>query len=196
MKRFILYRLLQFIPAILGVTFVTFGLMHMAPGDPIDTRLSSAGIAADPAMVQALRDSFGLNDSFWVQYGRWLGHFVQGDMGISYITDQSVSHLLGAALPYTIVMALVAMVITLAVSVPVGMYLANRQHSRIDTGVRWLTFLGNSIPNFIIAIFLLLDNPLCVVDIKTTLQFTSLKFLKNTSSTESVLHWFIIIASV
>lgn len=155
MKRFILYRLLQFIPAILGVTFVTFGLMHMAPGDPIDTRLSSAGIAADPAMVQALRDSFGLNDSFWVQYGRWLGHFVQGDMGISYITDQSVSHLLGAALPYTIVMALVAMVITLAVSVPVGMYLANRQHSRIDTGVRWLTFLGNSIPNFIIAIFLL-----------------------------------------
>lgn len=145
MKRFILYRLLQFIPAILGVTFVTFGLMHMAPGDPIDTRLSSAGIAADPAMVQALRDSFGLNDSFWVQYGRWLGHFVQGDMGISYITDQSVSHLLGAALPYTIVMALVAMVITLAVSVPVGMYLANRQHSRIDTGVRWLTFLGNSI---------------------------------------------------
>ena len=155
MKRFILYRLLQFIPAILGVTFVTFGLMHMAPGDPIDTRLSNAGIAADPAMVQALRDSFGLNDSFWVQYGRWLGHFVQGDMGISYITDQSVSHLLGAALPYTIVMALVAMVITLAVSVPVGMYLANRQHSRIDTGVRWLTFWGNSIPNFIIAIFLL-----------------------------------------
>lgn len=58
-------------------------------------------------------------------------------------------------MPYTIVMALVAMVITLAVSVPVGMYLANRQHSRIDTGVRWLTFLGNSIPNFIIAIFLL-----------------------------------------
>ena len=67
MKRFILYRLLQFIPAILGVTFVTFGLMHMAPGDPIDTRLSSAGIAADPAMVQALRDYFGWKDSFGVK---------------------------------------------------------------------------------------------------------------------------------
>ena len=81
MIRSIINQLLQFIPVVFGVTLLTFIVMQMAPGNPVDVRMSAAGITADPETVRAMQEAMGLNDPVFVQYGRWLGHFLEGDLG-------------------------------------------------------------------------------------------------------------------
>lgn len=148
-------RLWQFIPVVLGVTFLAFSLMYMAPGDPVDIRLSAGGVVADPVVVKQMREEMGLNDPFVVQYVRWLGNFFTGDFGHSYINDQDVLGEILDALPYTLKMAGLSMVLTLVISIPIGVLLAAFKNSKIDYGIRGLTFVANSVPSFIIGIVLM-----------------------------------------
>lgn len=155
MLRSIGHRLLQFIPVLLGITLLAFGLMFIATGDPISIRLSAGGITPRPELIKAMRDEMGLNDPFLVQYYHWLMNLLQGDLGKSYITDESVATRLLEALPYTLKMATLSMVLTLVISIPLGIYIAARQNSWIDNVVRGLAFIGNAIPNFIIGVTLM-----------------------------------------
>lgn len=155
MLRSIGHRLLQFIPVLLGITLLAFGLMFIATGDPISIRLSAGGITPSPELIKAMRDEMGLNDPFLVQYYHWLMNLLQGDLGKSYITDESVATRLLEALPYTLKMATLSMVLTLVISIPLGIYIAARQNSWIDNVVRGLAFIGNAIPNFIIGVTLM-----------------------------------------
>ena len=97
----------------------------------------------------------GLDEPFLVQYGTWLTHFVQGDMGKSYITDIPVAKTFSSALPYTLRMAGMAMLLTLLVSLPLGISIAALRGSRFDYGIRLLAFVTNAMPNFVIAIVLM-----------------------------------------
>ena len=151
----ILGRCLQFIPVFLGITLLSFGLIYIAPGDPVGIRLSAGGVAVNPQLVTQMRAEMGLDAPFLVQYGRWLAHFLQGDMGTSYITDLPVAASFWKALPYTLRMAGTAMGLTLLISLPLGIMIAACRNSRIDYVIRFLTFIGNATPGFIIAIVLM-----------------------------------------
>ena len=151
----ILGRCLQFIPVFLGITLLSFGLIYIAPGDPVGIRLSAGGVAVNPQLVTQMRAEMGLDAPFLVQYGRWLAHFLQGDMGTSYITDLPVATSFWKALPYTLRMAGTAMGLTLLISLPLGIMIAACRNSRIDYVIRFLTFIGNATPGFIIAIVLM-----------------------------------------
>ena len=151
----LLQRCLQFIPVFFGITLLSFGLLYIAPSDPISIRLTEDGTAANPEVVARMRAEMGLDDPFLVQYGTWLTHFVQGDMGKSYITDLPVAKTFSSALPYTLRMAGMAMLLTLLVSLPLGIGIAALRGGRFDYGVRLLTFITNAMPNFVIAIVLM-----------------------------------------
>ena len=154
-KKDILRRCFQFIPVFFGITLLSFGLLYIAPSDPVSIRLSAGGVAADPQVVAQMRTEMGLDAPFLVQYGRWLMHFLQGDMGTSYITDIPVAATFWKALPYTLRMAGTSIVLTLVISLPIGISIAACRNSRLDYGIRVLTFIGNATPGFIIAIVLM-----------------------------------------
>lgn len=151
----ILLRCLQFIPVFLGITLLSFGLLYIAPSDPVGIRLSAGGVAADPQIIARMRAEMGLDDPFLVQYGRWLTRFLQGDMGTSYITDLPVAAAFWKALPYTLRMAGSSILLTLLISVPIGIGIAACRNSRADYAVRFLTFIANATPSFIVGIILM-----------------------------------------
>ena len=151
----LLRRCLQFIPVFFGITLLSFGLLYIAPSDPVSIRLTEDGTAANPEVVARMRAEMGLDEPFLVQYGTWLGRFVQGDMGKSYITDIPVAKTFSSALPYTLRMAGMAILLTLLVSLPLGISIAALRGSRFDYGIRLLTFVTNAMPNFVIAIVLM-----------------------------------------
>ena len=151
----LLRRCLQFIPVFFGITLLSFGLLYIAPSDPVSIRLTEDGTAANPEVVARMRAEMGLDEPFLVQYGTWLTHFVQGDMGKSYITDIPVAKTFSSALPYALRMAGMAILLTLLVSLPLGISIAALRGSRFDYGIRLLTFVTNAMPNFVIAIVLM-----------------------------------------
>ena len=151
----LLGRCLQFIPVFFGITLLSFGLIYIAPGDPIGIRLSAGGVAADPQLVERMRAEMGLDAPFLMQYLNWLGRFVQGDMGKSYITDLPVAATFWKAVPYTLRMAGSAMALTLLISLPLGIAIAACRNSRMDYVIRFLTFTLNAMPGFIIGIVLM-----------------------------------------
>ncbi len=151
----LLQRCMQFIPVFFGITLLSFGLLYIAPSDPVSIRLTEDGTAAHPEVVARMRTEMGLDEPFLVQYGTWLGRFVQGDMGTSYITDIPVAKTFAAALPYTLRMAGASMLFTLLISLPLGIGIAACRNSRFDYGIRLLTFIANATPSFIVAIVLM-----------------------------------------
>ena len=148
-------RCAQFIPVFFGITVLSFALIHLAPSDPVSVRLSLGGIAVDPAAAAQMRTEMGLDRPLSVQYGDWLMRFLHGDMGTSYRSDRPVSALLLQALPYTLTIAGGAMLLTLLISLPLGIAVAAYRNSAPDCTVRFLTFIGNAVPSFIVGIFLM-----------------------------------------
>ena len=148
-------RCAQFIPVFFGITVLSFTLIHLAPSDPVSVRLSLGGIAVDPSAAAQMRTEMGLDRPLSVQYGDWLMRFLHGDMGTSYRSDRPVSALLLQALPYTLTIAGSAMLLTLLISLPLGIAVAAYRNSALDCTVRFLTFIGNSVPSFIVGILLM-----------------------------------------
>lgn len=148
-------RCAQFIPVFFGITVLSFALIHLAPSDPVSVRLSLGGIAVDPAAAAQMRTEMGLDRPLPIQYGDWLMRFLHGDMGTSYRSDRPVSALLLQALPYTLAIAASAMLLTLLISLPLGIAIAACRNSRMDYVVRFLTFVLNATPGFIIGIVLM-----------------------------------------
>lgn len=148
-------RLIQFIPVLIGVTFLTFLLMYIAPGDPVTTRLSAGGVTPDPKIVEAMRIEMGVDKPFIVQYLTWMFNMLKGDFGTSYIRDTSVLNMILDALPFTIRMAFISMALSLIISIPLGIYTAQNKNKIGDYVVRVLAFIGNALPNFIIGVLLM-----------------------------------------
>lgn len=148
-------RCAQFIPVFFGITVLSFTLIHLAPSDPVSVRLSLGGIAVDPVTAAQMRTEMGLDRPLPIQYGDWLMRFLHGDMGISYRSDRPVAAMLLQALPYTLAIAATAMLLTLLISLPLGIAIAAYRNSALDCIVRFLTFIGNAVPSFIVGILLM-----------------------------------------
>lgn len=155
MRRSIIRRVLQFIPVLLGITFLAFLLIYLSPSDPVSVRMSAGGISVSPEIMESMRRSMGLDRPLLIQYGDWLWNILHGNMGKSYITDADVLDQILKALPYTLKMAGASLLLTLCISIPVGILTAAMQNSKFDYVVRVMAFVGNAFPNFIIALCLM-----------------------------------------
>lgn len=155
MRRSIIRRVLQFIPVLLGITFLAFLLIYLSPSDPVSVRMSAGGISVSSEIMESMRRSMGLDRPLLIQYGDWLWNILHGNMGKSYITDADVLDQILKALPYTLKMAGASLLLTLCISIPVGILTAAMQNSKFDYVVRVMAFVGNALPNFIIALCLM-----------------------------------------
>lgn len=155
MLKYIVKRLLQMIPIMLGVAFLTFGLMYLAPGDAASMKLSSQGVTVSQDMLEKTRIEMGIDKPFIIQFFQWLKNFILGDMGKSYVDNISVTEKITRALPATVLLTISSMVVTLIVSIPLGIVAAVKQNKIWDYIIRSITFVGISAPNFFISLFLI-----------------------------------------
>ena len=153
MLSYILRRLLQAIPVIIGVSLITFILMIMVPGDPVQQLL---GQRASPEAVAEVRRNMGLDEPAWRQYLTMMGNIVTGDLGRSIITREPVVREFASRLPVTMKLALIAMVFATVIGVTVGILSAVRQNSIIDRAAMFLTLTGISLPVFWYALIVIL----------------------------------------
>jgi len=154
MHKYILKRLLSLIPVMLGVSLIIFTMMYFTPGDPARIML---GEAAPEEQVQQLRDEMGLNDPFFIQYGNWLrGIVLEGDVGTSFRTRRSVSDEIMDRFPATLQLAAAGAVVSIVIGVPIGIISATKQYSIFDNVSMFVALLGVSMPNFWMAMLLIL----------------------------------------
>jgi len=151
MTIYILKRIVSMVPVLFLVSVVIFSLIHLTPGDPVTTML---GEEATIEARDALRHELGLDRPLPVQYGAWLFRVMTGDLGRSIRTNQPVSEAIMQRLPVTIELALLAMAIALTIAIPAGIVAATRRGTSSDIISTVLCLLGVSIPNFLLAVFL------------------------------------------
>ncbi len=155
MKKQIAKRALELIIILVVLSFLTFLLMYLAPGDPAEKRLSSQGVAVTKEVLRAEQERMGLLRPFMVRYGEWLGGILRGDFGLSFKDDMPVSPKLVQGLKNTTVLAMASLLLSLLVSIPAGIYTAVRKNSAADHIIRILSFTGNALPNFLISVLLM-----------------------------------------
>ncbi|SIQ37398.1 peptide/nickel transport system permease protein [Rhizobium sp. RU35A] len=153
MPVFIAKRLLVALPTLLIISIFVFSLQKLLPGDPV---LAMAGEERDPAVLELLREKYHLNDPIPVQYVRWLGGVVQGDLGMSLRTNQPVLELIKEKLPVTIQLAIMSMIFAFAIGVPMGILAAVKKNTVLDYVASLLALSGLSVPNFWLGIMLIL----------------------------------------
>ena len=153
MLAFIGRRILIAIPTVILISIFVFALQHLLPGDPI---LVMAGEERDPAVIEALREKYRMNDPIPVQYLAWAGAALQGDLGISLRTQQPVLELIGEKLPVTIQLAVMALIIAILIGIPAGVLSAYKKGTWIDWLANIVALSGLSVPNFWLGIMLIL----------------------------------------
>ena len=145
MTAFLVRRLLLAIPTVLGVTILTFGLLHLAPGGPV---LALAGERATPAQIAQITHELGLDKPWPQQYGAWLAALAHGDLGYSYVRQRPVLALIGERLPQTVLLMGCALLVSIACAVPLGVYQAYRRNQGFDRAASVCVFIAWSMPTF------------------------------------------------
>ncbi|MGM9582263.1 MAG: nickel ABC transporter permease [Phascolarctobacterium sp.] len=152
----ILARLGQIVLVLLGISFITFALVMLAPGDVARQMIAgNEDIIVSQAEIEALRKELGLDKPFFFQYLDWLGRALQGNLGFSFMAKKPVVEELLERLPGTIVLSVASLIMMMVVSVPLGIYSAVKRGGWIDNMVRCFTFLGVSMPGFWVGLMLL-----------------------------------------
>jgi len=155
MGRFVIRRFLQAIPTFFGITILSYALLRLAPGDPIG--LMVAGVQnLRPEDLEAMRQAYGLDKPLPVQYLTWLSHVLTGDFGRSFLYKRPVIEMVQASLPNTLMLATLALTITLAIGVPLGVIAARYRGSWIDQAIRILGVGGHAVPAFWFALLWIL----------------------------------------
>lgn len=154
-KKQITKRIIQIVIVLFGISFFTFGLTYLSPGDPAEIMLTECGNIPTPELLEKTRAELGLDKPFFIQYFSWLKGVLTGDMGMSYSMKVPVVQKLAASFWPTLEMSLLALLIMIIISVPLGIIAAVYQNKWPDYVVRALTFLGVSIPSFWLALILL-----------------------------------------
>ena len=158
MIRFVLQRLLL-LPLLLVVfSILVFVIVEAPPGDFLTSyiaTLASSGSSIGAEQVEALRRQYGLDQPIWVQYLKWVGNLLQGDLGLSLEYQRPNSELIGEQLFLTVVLALFSFVLTWIIAVPAGIYSAIRQRSVVDYILTVVNYIGVATPNFMLALVLM-----------------------------------------
>jgi ABC-type dipeptide/oligopeptide/nickel transport system permease component len=154
MISYLIQRLLQGVVVLFLVTFFTFGLMQLAPGDPIDLMVGEAIITDE--QIALIQEKWGLDRPWYEQYFRWLGNFVQGDLGESVVrTGFPVSEMVKEAMGPTIKLNIMALILSVSLAVPAGLFAAVRQYSVFDSAIMVWASAGVALPNFWIGLMLI-----------------------------------------
>lgn len=153
MLAFIGRRIVIAIPTIILISIFVFTLQHLLPGDPI---LVLAGEERDPEVLEFLREKYRLNDPIPIQYLAWVGNALQGDLGISFRTNQPVLELIGEKLPVTLQLATMALIIAMVIGIPAGVLSAYKKGTWIDWIANVVALSGLSVPNFWLGIMMIL----------------------------------------
>ena len=141
---------------LIGISFITFILTYLSPGDPVRNMYTATGVMPTEEMVEQTRQELGLNDPFAIQYFRWLSNCFHGNFGKSYSLNKDVMELLAARVLPTLKLAGFSLVMMLAISVPLGVVSALKKNTIPDYIIRGITFLGCSMPNFWVGLLLML----------------------------------------
>lgn len=149
MGTYILRRLLLTLVVLFFVTLIVFMIIQLLPGDPAQIML---GTDATPEEIEALREEMGLNDPLIVQYFRWLGKAITGDLGTSLFYNQEVLKMIGDRLPITLTIGILAILVTVLLGIPLGVLAAVKRGSKIDSAIVVLANIGVATPNFWLAV--------------------------------------------
>ena len=155
MGRYIGKRLLHMAWIMLAVSFLTFLLSYLSPGDAATKKLGAQGIAVSEEVLDKARENMGLNRSFIVQYGDWAWHAIRLDLGTSFKDGFPVTEKLVKGLKNTATLAVSAILLALLVSLPLAFLCAIKKDSWLDHLIRLFSFIGNSLPNFLISVLLM-----------------------------------------
>jgi len=153
MKWYITKRLLMLIPVLIGVSIISFSLIHLAPGDPA---LSIAGERASPQVISAIREKYGLDKPLTVQYWVWLKQVLQGDLGRSIVSNEYVAKEILERFPNTIELTMFSMIFAITIGCIAGIVSASRQYSVFDYSFMGLAIFGVSMPVFWLGIMLMM----------------------------------------
>lgn len=145
MLKYIVKRILITIPVLLMVTIFCFGIVNLAPGNPTDLYLSENATAQQ---VAQMRENLGLNQSIPVQYIKWLGNLLQGNLGISFSSRVPVLSILPSKIWATVQLMFATLIVSYLIAIPLGILSAKKQNTLVDNGITGISFLGISIPNF------------------------------------------------
>ena len=155
MVRYILKRLLQLVVVLLGVTFLTFMITQATPSDAAEMKYVSMGMMPSTELLEKTREEMGLNDPVLIQYGRWLGNVLHGDLGESSKFGESVWTQMTRKLPMTLKLAGVSLIVVILISFPLGIFSAVKKNKAADYIIRFFSFFGVSMPNFWLALLLM-----------------------------------------
>ena len=158
MFRYFVQRLLVMIPTLIVISIAIFVIIQAPPGDWIETyiaQLEAQGEAVDPAKIEFLRKTYGLDLPFYMQYLKWAGGLVQGDLGYSFEHSMPVNEVVGDRLWLTVVVSLASILFVWVISFPIAVYSAVRQYSFGDYLFTFLGYIGLATPSFLLALILL-----------------------------------------
>ena len=154
MNKYIGKRFLQLIPVLLGITFLSFAMMRAAGSDAIIELYGDKGAVAQE-IIDAKRAELGLDQPFLTQYGAWLRGLLTGNMGVSYVSGKEVFGTFVSKLPATLLLTALSIGATVIISIPLGIWAAVRHDRFTDYFLRFFSFIGNSLPNFFVALLLM-----------------------------------------
>ena len=154
MKKYVLHRFLQLIPVLIGITFLSFAMMRLAGSDAIIELYGDKGAVAEE-IIAAKQAELGLDKPFLTQYLAWVGGMMRGDMGVSYVSGKEVFGTFISKLPATLLLTALSIGMTVVISIPLGVLAAVRHDRFTDYFLRFFSFVGNSLPNFFVALLLM-----------------------------------------
>jgi peptide/nickel transport system permease protein len=181
MLPFIIKRLLNLIPVFLGATFLVFMILQIAPGDFLDERRLDP--RTTPATIERLERQFGLDQPIPVQYVRWLGNFMQGNLGTSFDSNIPVAELLGPKIGNSAILTFGEVILIYLIGIPIGIYGAIRQYSLGDKAISLVSYFFLGFPNFFFGLLVIfgllqiqfaLGRPLFPIGGMTSANFDSL----------------------
>lgn len=157
MLKYILRKLLALIPKLLAISLILFIALECLPGDPLTRAIPYDKYKEMPETMRVqLREDLGLNDPAPVRYIRWLGDILQGDLGYSTSTGDSIGKMVAGRLPYTIALSTSAVVMATIIGILLGFFAAIRKNSMIDYTATTVSVLGQSVPDFFFGVLFLI----------------------------------------
>ena len=155
MNHYVLKRMIQLIPILFAITFLSYGMMRIAGSDVVTQKMENTGTVVSDEVLNAAREQLGLDKPFLTQYAVWLGKLLRGDMGNSYVSGKPVFATFISKLPATLLLTAVSIFMTIIISVPLGVLAAVKQNRVTDYVIRFFSFIGNSLPNFFVSLILM-----------------------------------------
>jgi peptide/nickel transport system permease protein len=156
MHKYLVKRMLMMVPTLIGAAILVFSLMHMIPGDVCALRYAGTGGTFDVNQIEQCREGLGLNRPLLVQFFDWIGGFFIGDFGTSMWTDRPITEEMGPRILLSLQVAIMATIISICISIPLGTISAVKQNSWIDYTVRCVSIAGIAMPSFWLGILIML----------------------------------------